>query len=133
MTDEIQKQEWKGFLDNASKNYSGWQTRVELLRDDIGAQILSENLPLMGVMFEEKAGGGEGAIEIMLGAEEAGAAHQTHTIFNPTKVAFLETNDAAGGTLEIEDAGGAKTLVEISAPGLLEMVYGEVEIMATVN
>ena len=131
MTNEIPKQTWKDFFDEMSRERHGWQTKFEVLKDDIGAQMLSEGLPLMGVMFEEKTND-ESAIEIMLG-EESGAAHQTHAIFNPTKVAFLENDRTAGGTLEIEDASGEKTLLEISQPVSVGLTYTEVGIIATSN
>ena len=129
MTNEIPKQEWKGFFDEISRNRLAWQSRVEVLKEDIGAQVLAENLPLMGVMFEEKADG-KGAIEIMLGGEP-GAPHQTHTIFDPTKAAFLENDRSAGGILEIEDASGTKTLLEISPPVAVEVTYTEVGIFTS--
>jgi hypothetical protein len=87
MTNEISKQEWNQFFDDASKNYLDWQTKVEVLKDDIGAQVLSEGLPLTGFVFEEKANGeAESAVEIILG-EESGV-HQTHSVTNPRKVYF---------------------------------------------
>lgn len=121
MTDEILKQEWKGFFNAISKNYEEWQTIVEILKDDIGAQLLSEGLPLIGFTFEEKAGGGESSIEIMLG-EESGA-HQTHTIVNPQKVFFKESERVPGGTIEIEDESGAKTLVRLVQPIAVLVAY----------
>lgn len=129
MTNEIQRNEWKDFFDQMSREKLNWQTKVEVFKADIGAQVLSENLPLMGVMFEEKSDAGLGSIEIMLG-DEPGAAHQTHTIFNPTKVAYLENVATGGGTLEIEDESEAKTLLEIALPLSVEVTYTEVGIVA---
>ncbi len=122
MTDEISKQEWKGFFNAISKNYAEWQTRVEILKDDIGAQLLSEGLPLVGFTFEEKDGG-KSAIEIMLG-EESGV-HQTHTIINPQKIFFKDSERVPGGIIEVEDKSGAKTLVRLVQPIAVLVAYEE--------
>ena len=127
MTDEILKPEWEKFFNAVSKNYSEWQTRVEILKDDIGAQLLSEGLPLIGFAFEEKADG-KSAIEIMLG-EESGV-HQTHTIINPQKVFFKENEKTPGGTIEIEDESGAKTLVRLVQSIAVLIAYEETQITA---
>lgn len=130
MTNEITKQEWKQFFNDTSRNYLEWQTKVEVLKDDIGAQILSDGLPLIGFMFEEKAGGGQSAIEIMLG-EEWGT-HQTHTVSGAQKVFFEQGKDNPGGTIEIEDESGAKTLVRLVQPISVVVAYEDVQIFARV-
>jgi hypothetical protein len=128
MTKEISKQEWKQFFDDASKNYMNWQTKVEVLTDDIGAQILSEGLPLSGLTFEEKTNGvAQSAVEIMLG-EESGA-HQTHSVTNPNKVYFEENESTSGGTIEIEDET-AKTIVYLVQPISVLVEYEETQIVA---
>lgn len=129
MTNEVSKQEWKQFFDQMSLERINWNARVEVIKEDIGAQVLANNLPLAGITFEEKTGG-NGAIEIMLGGEP-GEAHQTHTIMNPTKVVLLDDETTGGGTLEIEDAEGGKTLVEISQPAACGMIYTEVTSVVT--
>lgn len=134
MTNEIQKQEWKQFFDDTSRRYLGWQTRVEVLKEDIGAQILSDGLSLIGFVFEEKNGEGTGekqsSIEIILG-EESGA-HQTHTVVNPRAVAFLRNDESPDGTIEIEDEEAAKTLVYLVQPISVEAAYIKLEESASV-
>lgn len=129
MTNEITKQEWKQFFNDSSKNYLEWQAKVEVLNDDMGAQVLSDGLPLIGFMFEEKPEG-KSAIEIMVG-EESGA-HQTHTVFNPQKVFFEQGEDNASGTIEIEDEGGAKTIVYLVQATSVLVEYEETRIVAQV-
>jgi hypothetical protein len=127
MTNEIPKQNWKLFFDDASRDYLQWETRVEVLKEDIGAQILSEGLSLVGFVFEEKTvenGGEQSNVEIIIG-EESGV-HQTHTIFNPRVVAFLHKEDGThGGTIEIEDAGNAKTLIHLVQPISVQAAYSK--------
>lgn len=126
MTNEILRADWKEFFDLQSKNYLEWQTKVEVLKDEIGAQVLSEGLPLIGFMCEEA----QNAIEIIVG-EESGV-HQTHTIFNPQKVFFQEDENNQSGIVEIEDKDGAKTLVKFIQPISVLMAYEETQIMASV-
>ena len=128
MTNEISKPDWKQFFDRLSKNRLEWQTRVEVLKDDIGAQVLSDGLPLNGFMLEEKADG-QNAIEIMLG--EKSGAHQTHTIFNPQKVFFEEDESSQTGIIEIEDESGAKTLIHLVQPIAVLVAYEETQIVAS--
>jgi hypothetical protein len=128
MTNEISKQEWKQFFNDASRNYLAWQTKVEILKADIGAQILSEGLPLIGLMLEEKASGEQSAIEIMVG--EGSGIHQTHTVFNPQKVFFEEGEAGQSGTIEIEDESGAKTIVYIMQSISVLVAYEEVQLVA---
>lgn len=54
MITEISKYEWKHFFDGITKSCLDCEKRVEVLKNDIGAQILSAGLPLTGFMFEEK-------------------------------------------------------------------------------
>lgn len=128
MINEIFKQEWKDFFDATSRNYLDWQTKVEVLKDDIGAQVLSEGLPLIGLTFEEKAEE-QNAVEIMIG-EESGAAHQTHAIFNPRKVFYDDGETGQSGTIEIEDESGAKTIVYLVQPISVLVAYEKTEIVA---
>ncbi len=127
MTNEILKHEWKQFFDRLSQDRLEWQTRVEVFQDHIGAQVLSDGLPLMGFMLEDKADG-QNAIEIMLG-EESGA-HQTHTIFNLQKVFFKEDENNQSGIIEIEDESGAKTLIHLVQPIAVLVTYEETQIVA---
>lgn len=130
MTNEILEQKWKEFFDDASRNYLEWETKVEVLKDDIGAQVLSQGLPLIGFMFEEKVTGAQNAIEIMLG-EESGV-HQTHVVLNPKKVFFQGSEEELSRMIEIEDETGAKTIIYLVQPISVLVEYEETEIMAQV-
>jgi hypothetical protein len=128
MTLEIPKQQWKRFLDGLSKRRFDWRTKIEVMNDSIGSQILSEGLPLVGVTAEERHDGGI-VVEIALGATAADG-HQTHSIVNPTKIAFLSEDTGEGEILEIEEANGTKTLVQIIEPAPLVVDYSELEVIA---
>lgn len=112
MTNEIHITQWKQFFDDESHDKLDWLTKVEVLSPVNGVQILSEGLPLSGLTFEDKDKSPQ--IEILLGKNTA--HHQTHNILAPTKVYFRRADENSGGTIEIEEADGTKTLVYLTDP-----------------
>lgn len=128
MTIEIPKEKWTQFFDDLSKRRFGWATKVEVLNESVGDQILSQGLPLNGVTFEEKSGKHE--IEVAVG--DTAAQHQTHTISNPSKIQYLDEGDFLGGVIEIEDEAKTQTLIRLMNPMPLYVGYADYEIvMAT--
>ncbi len=125
MTIEIPKVKWTEFFDDLSRRRFGWETKIEVLDESVGDQILSEGLPLNGVTFEEKAGRHE--IEIAVG--ETADSHQTHNISNPTKVAYLDEGDFLGGVIEVEEENNTKTLISLLSPMPVYVGYDEYEIV----
>lgn len=125
MTIEIPMEKWTEFFDDLSKRRFGWQTRIEVLDEAVGDQILSEGLPLNGVTFEEKSGRRE--LEIAVG--ETTDNHQTHNIANPTKVSYLDEGDFLGGVVEIEEEGNRKTLISLLDPMPVYVGYDEYKIV----
>ena len=112
MTNEVHKNQWKQFFDEESRDKLDWLTKVEVLSPESGVQILSEGLPLAGLTFENKDDSPQ--IEIIVGKDTE--HHQTHNILAPTKVYFRRADANSGGTIEIEEEGGTKTLVYLTAP-----------------
>ncbi len=123
MTNEIPKQDWKQFFDDLSREKLDWQTKIEVMNNETGAQILTEGLPLGGLTFEDAEG--QERIEVMVGSGTEN--HQTHNILEPEKVYFRRADDRQVGTVEIEDAGGTKTLVHIIQPMPVLVQYVETE------
>ena len=109
MTKEIKKEDWKKFFDELSREQRDAETSVQVLSDEIGAQVLSAGLPFVGLTFDEK--GGESKIELIVG--KGTENHQTHNIINPKIVAF-ESADGKLGTLDIEDESQTKTLIKFT-------------------
>lgn len=106
MTREIPKAEWKNYFEQLGRDMTDRETSVQVLSPDVGAQILSDGLPFLGLIYNDE---GAGSIELAVGT--AADAHQTHNIHAPAKVAFQADMDGTTGTLDIEDADGRKTLV----------------------
>ena len=126
MTLNLPKEKWAQFFDDLSKRRFGWTTKVEVMSDAVGDQILSENLPLNGITAEQK--GDDSTIEIAVGEN---TTHQSHNIVNPTKIAFLSDDEKLGGIVEIEEENGTKTLIHIIEPMPVIVSYSEYEIFST--
>ncbi len=125
MTIEIPKDKWAHFFDDLSKRRFGWETKIEVLNESVGDQVLNEGLSLNGFTFEEKSGRHE--IEIAVG--ETTEQHQTHIISNPKKVAYWNEGRFLGGVIEIEDEENTKTLVSILNPMPIYLGYADYEIV----
>lgn len=125
MTIEIPKEKWKEFFDDLSRRRYGWETKIEILDESVGDQILSEGLPLGGITFETKSGRSE--VEISVG--ETAGQHQTHNIFDPSKIAYLDEGDFLGGVIGIEDEGGTQTLIKLLNPMPVYIGYADYEIV----
>lgn len=129
MTNEIPRNEWKQFFDELSRDFLDWETKIEVVKDDIGAQVLNDDLLFAGITFEESRDG-QSRIEIMTG--ESTDSHQSHNILNPQKVFYLKSEKNLGGTLEIEDDSSAKTLIYFIQPVPVLVGYAECQVVAGV-
>ncbi|MEK7855976.1 MAG: DUF5335 family protein [Acidobacteriota bacterium] len=116
MNFELKKEDWARFLDNLGKRRFEWMTEVQVIGANVGDQTLSNGLPLNGITVETV--GARTCIDISVG--ETTGHHQTHSIVNPTRVAFLAGDDSHGDVVDIEEADGTKTLIRLIEPmGLL--------------
>jgi hypothetical protein len=89
-----------------------WETSVQVLSSETGAQYLSEGLPLTGLVYDEK--GGREKIEISVGT--GAGQHQTHNIFDPKFAAYETLEDKKQFILDIETENGDKTIVKFKEP-----------------
>jgi hypothetical protein len=123
MTHVIPRNEWKRFLDTLSREHYGWETAVQVLDDETGAQMMSEGLAFSGMTLEER--GSRAVLELLVGSDAGN--HQTHNIVAPKRIAFEKNQDGPGGTLDVEDSEGTKTLVNFyqPMPMMMEFVRGE--------
>ena len=120
---EIPREEWAGFLDGFSRRHEGWLVTVEVVGEELGAQVEAEGKPLGGVTAELKEGGGD-LISITIGRTPAGRV--THNVASPTRVRVEQAENGADMALQIESPGGATTLVRLRSAMLPEMVDGVV-------
>lgn len=112
MTTEIMKDQWREFCRKLSLDRQDWQTSVQVLSSESGAQMLSDGLPFIGLTFESDSSGEK--FELSTGT--GGDIYQTHSILNPKKVAMENEPNKVGTVLDIEDESGTKTLVRFVRP-----------------
>lgn len=112
MNFEIKKEDWGRFFDDLSKRRFEWETEIEVLNTEIGDQGMSMGLPLNGVTLETL--GENTTIDISVG--ENTDNHQTHNIKNPTRVAYLASDEHHADVVNIEEADGTKTLLRFTRP-----------------
>lgn len=110
MKGEIERSQWKTFLDEFSRRNQLRPTRLEVI-GEMGAQEEEQFLPLVGVSFEPK-GAAAGSVEIIAGGETAADPRRvTHTILDVRRIVPLVGPDGLEEGLGIEDGDGAKTLL----------------------
>lgn len=102
---EIRRTEWREFFDEFSRAHERWLATVEVF-GDLGAQTVAAELPLVGIVADEPSHGG--AVSIVLGR---GDETLTHTVARPARVDVERTEEGAEAAVEIESAGGEKTLL----------------------
>lgn len=124
MTQQIQKAQWSEFFDRISHDFLDWETSVQIMSSDTGVQTLSSGLPFSGLTFDEKHG--HNVMELSMGFNNQN--HQSHNITDPQTVAFEPSGHGPGGTLDIEDKAGTKTLINFlnPMPVLVEYVKSEI-------
>jgi hypothetical protein len=126
MNFEIERKNWMNFFDALSKRRFEWITKIEVLKSEIGDQVLTAGLPLNGITFESKDD--RTTIDISVGDDTE--SHQTHNIKNPVRVAFLAADGVRGDVLDIEEEDGTKTLITFIEPMGILVGYTEVELVA---
>lgn len=125
MLTEIPKEQWKLFCDELSRDRIDWETSVQILSKESGAQVLSAGLPLIGLYFDSEDG--KEKIELVTGT--GASIHQTHSIFDPQKVILEAQSDRDGGILDIEDDEGTKTLISFIRPAYVPARYGKTDLI----
>lgn len=123
MTNNIPKEKWFNFFNDLSKRRFGWETKIEVMNESVGDQILTKGLPLNGIIFEEKSG----QIEISVG--ENTEQHQTHNLSNPVEVVYMDEGEFLGGVVEIEDENKTKTLIKLINPMPIFLGYEDYQIV----
>ena len=123
MNFEIKRDRWTEFLDTLSKRRFEWTARVEVLSGAMGDQVLTEGLPLNGITVETT----DGRTSITISVGENVEFHQTHSIKNPTRVAFLDSEDDYRDVIDIEEEDGTKTLITFIKPRSVTAGFTEVD------
>lgn len=129
-TRQIPKEEWGTFFDNFSRRHDGWMVTLEILDNEIGAQVEGRELTLKGIVDEwDEIKGNE--IMVMVGTRPDD--HVTHTIANATEVSLEQTDGGADVALAIKSSDGTTALLRFRSPLLPELVDGEVYLDSSVR
>lgn len=116
MNFEIDRSEWARFLESLTKRRFEWRTEISVLSPANGDQVLSKGLWLLGFTLDTRAG--QTTVEVATMGPDL--AHQTHSIMNPERILFLESENGQGDVVNIQESDGTKTLVRFMEPkGLL--------------
>jgi hypothetical protein len=126
MNFEITKDRWVDFFETLSKRRYEWKTKVEVLKGDLGDQMLSDGLPFNGITVEVN----DDKVLIDISVGESPESHQTHNIENPTKVAFLPASEGRFDVINIEEADGTRTLISFIEPAGIIVGYAEIGVIA---
>lgn len=110
---EIPDDQWIGFFDRFSREHAGWPITIELLDQQLGPQRIAEELPLQGISFDVS---GTRPSSIEVGAGDSPDANVTHVIDLPLHIRMADDPGAGAGTIQIEPARGAATLVHFHRP-----------------
>jgi hypothetical protein len=129
MTKVIDRNLWKNFFDDLSLQFTGWETRVEMISDEMGAQRMSGGLPFGGITLEERDGNWRIELLLRVGTEN----HQSHVITDPVAVVYETETSRIGGVLDIEDKAGVKTLIQFVQPGPMLAEDRSAEILAVAS
>jgi hypothetical protein len=121
MQDEIKRENWTEYFKGFSKRNQARSTKLEVF-GEIGAQREERYLPLAGVSVEA-SGKDAPRIEIMLGGGGDDPRHLTHTITRVKRVMRKLGAEGRDEAIEIEDAGGAKTVLQFEALTELKASY----------
>ncbi|MBI2816508.1 MAG: DUF5335 family protein [Acidobacteria bacterium] len=119
-TQEIPLHDWTGFFDQFSRRHQGWRATVEVLSNEIGAELEARDSPLVGISADLKDT--ERSISIILG--ESGQHCLTHIISDPQYVRLKQTNDGIDEALAIESRDGVTTLLHFRSSNKPEMLDG---------
>ena len=125
MNFELKREDWERFFENLSKRRYEWITEVEVLSTQLGDQTLSNGLPLNGITVETV----HDQVSIDISVGQTSGNHQTHTIKNPIRVAFLAGDDVHGDVVDIEELDGTKTLIRFTEPMGILVGFAEYDVI----
>jgi hypothetical protein len=105
-TREIPRAGWHDFFDAFTRNHETDLVAVEIMGNEIGAQIQGRSLLFGGI---SPAQPNDESLALMFDSTDG--EHLTHTVEKPTHIWLQRTFDHTDRALEIESADGTKTLV----------------------
>jgi len=112
---ELPRDNWFEYFNGFSKDLAAIDATVEVDGQDLGAQIVAERLVLTGITYDYK----DDILVVGLVAPDREPGEDIQHIVNSPKRIVLDTTAIVPDTIDVEDAEGHRTLIELSgAPEL---------------
>ena len=109
---KILKDQWLTFLADFTRENRGAHARLEVLGEDVGDQVETENRPFDRVSIDVKDG--EQVVWITFGATPED--YVNHSVHNVTAIWVRLPSDQEGAALEVVAKNGTKTVLQLSRP-----------------
>ena len=116
---EIAHQQWTAYLDSFSRQHLDWLVSVEI-RSPEGRLMVVEERPFKGISLESAAGIDRAYVQV----GERPEAHLTHTIEQPLRMTFRQSQSGQHRGLEIASANGTTTVILFRSAMQPEMLDG---------
>ena len=114
LTEEIPRDSWAAFFEGLAEHHTGWLATIEVMREELGDQLLIEGKPLQGISFEAR---GSESGDILIAAGDSPAARVLHHVDRPQKVLVADVKPGVQKAIEIESDDGTRTLISLRAAG----------------
>jgi hypothetical protein len=106
----VPRDRWGEFFDQFSDGNRGRHISIEILSSEMGDEQPIQNAPLMAMVYDRPGKGDDLVIEV--GKNEVTYAH---TIDSPTEVLTGQDSNGIMLALQISDAAGQKTLIQLAS------------------
>ena len=106
----VPREQWGEFFDQFSNDNRGRRISIEIINSELGDEELIRNAPLMSMIYDRPVKGDNLSIEV--GKDELTYGH---TIDAPTDVLTGQNSTGMMIAVEISDAAGTKTLIQLQA------------------
>lgn len=106
----VPQERWGEFFDQFSDGNRGRHISIRSINSEFGDGELIHSAPLMAMIYDRPGKGDDLVIEV--GQHEVTYAH---TVDSPTEVLTGQNSDGLMMAIQIADAAGTKTLIELQA------------------
>ena len=110
--DIIEPGQWAAFLAQFTRDYRGAHAKLEVLGEDVGYQVITDDRPFDGLAADVKDG--ERSVWVTFGSTPE--EHLTHGVHNVKAIRMGPPPPDAAAVLEIEAGDSVRTLLTVSRP-----------------
>jgi hypothetical protein len=115
-TQEIPREAWRPYFDELSKVVGTVEATIEVIGDEIGAQVEAERLVLTGITYDDR----DDVVVIGLDAPSGLPEDAERMIDHPQRIMVATAErPPLEMTIDIEDAERHKTIVRLERPPAL--------------